>query len=127
MGYHIQFSGEEGCAAILGLGAIRGMVLEEFSFMSQSLLDCFARVDVPLSAINDGNITQTQGDDAPSQDIDDVCSLVHKVDFGEDTNGSISYNTALATLHTYKARYPLDLLHGPILGHRSLPNRCWQP
>jgi hypothetical protein len=127
MGYHIQFSGEEGCATILGLGTIRRMVLEEFSFMGQSLLDCFARVDIPLSAINDGNITQTQGDDASSQDIDDVCSLVHKVDFGKDTNGSISYDTALASLGTCKAAYPLDLLHGPTLDHRSLPNRCWQP
>jgi hypothetical protein len=126
MGYHIQFSGEEGCATILGLGTIRRVVLEEFSFVSQSLLDGFARIDIPLSTIDDRNIAQTQGDDASSQDIDDVCSLVHEVDFGKDTNGSISYSTALASLGTCRAEYPLDLLHGPILGHQSLPNRCWQ-
>ena len=66
------------------------MVLEEFSLMRQGLLDCFARVDIALPAINDRNIAQTKGDDASSQDIDDIGSLVHKVDFGKDTDGTIS-------------------------------------
>jgi hypothetical protein len=62
--------------------------MEEISFVSKGFLDCFASLDIPLSSVDDRDISETERDDSPCEDINNVGSLVHQVDFCEDTNGA---------------------------------------
>jgi len=79
--YHVQFSGEEGSSAVLGLGSIGRVTVEELPFVGKGFFDCFTRVDIPLTTIDYWDVSQTKGDDPASQDVNDISALVHQVDF----------------------------------------------
>jgi len=66
------------------------MILEEFPFVGKGFFDCLASFDIPLTTVDDGDVTQTKGDDSTCQNVHYVCSLVHQIDFCEDTNCSAS-------------------------------------
>lgn len=55
----IELASEERCATELSLTLIRGMILEELAFVFQGSIDGFRRFNIPLTAIHDGNISET--------------------------------------------------------------------
>lgn len=62
------------------------MVLEVSLFIFQSRHDRFRRIDISLSSVDNGDITELEWDDPSSQDIHNVRSLIHQVDLGQDTD-----------------------------------------
>jgi hypothetical protein len=63
--YHVEFSREEGRAAILGLSLVRGVILKKLAFILQRLTDRFGCFDVTLTTVHHWNVAQTQRDDTP--------------------------------------------------------------
>lgn len=66
------------------------MILEELSFMSKGFFDCLSRVNISLSSVDDRNVSEPQRDDATGKNIDNICTCVHQVDFGENADRSAS-------------------------------------
>jgi hypothetical protein len=52
------------------------MVLEKVPLILQGRPDRLALFDIPLTSVDDGNVTESQGDDPAGEDIDDIGSLV---------------------------------------------------
>jgi hypothetical protein len=52
------------------------MVLEKVPLILQGRPDRLALFDIPLTSVDDGDVTESQGDDPAGEDIDDVGSLV---------------------------------------------------
>lgn len=52
------------------------MVFEKLAFILQGGSDRLALVDIPLTSVDDGDVTQSEGDDPSSQDVYDIGSLV---------------------------------------------------
>lgn len=52
------------------------MVLEKVPLILQSRPDRLALFDIPLTSVDDGNVTESQGDNPAGEDIDDIGSLV---------------------------------------------------
>ena len=59
------------------------MTLKELLLRLKRRADLFALVNVPLTTVDNGHVTQTQRDDPPRQDIHHVRPLVHQIDLGE--------------------------------------------
>lgn len=66
------------------------MVLEEPLLVLQGSGDRLGLVNVPLTSVDDRDIAETEGDNSASENIDNIGSLIHQVDFCKDTNGSRS-------------------------------------
>ena len=64
------------------------MILEEFPFVRQGFFNRLTSIDITLTTIDDGDIAKTKRDDSTRQDVDYICSLVHQIDFREDTDCS---------------------------------------
>jgi pentose-5-phosphate-3-epimerase len=62
------------------------MILEELRFAIQRVAHAFFRVDVLLTAVDDADEAQLQWIYTPSEDIQGVCTGIHKVKFCEYTN-----------------------------------------
>ena len=76
MTYHIQLASEERCTAVLCLALVRRMVLKEVSFMIEGSSDSLAGFDISLATVDNWDITQAQGNNATSKNINNVCALV---------------------------------------------------
>lgn len=62
------------------------MILEELRFAFQRVAHAFFGVDVLLTAVDDADKAQLQWIYTPSEDIQRVCTGIHKVKFCEYTN-----------------------------------------
>lgn len=74
--HDVQFSGQIRRPAILRLARITRMVLEKVPLILQGRPDRLALFDIPLTSVDDGDVTESQGDDPAGEDIDNVGSLV---------------------------------------------------
>ena len=64
------------------------MVLKKLLFVFQCRSDRFGLVDIPLTTIDNGHVTQSEGDDPSGQNVHYIGTLVHQVDLGQDTNST---------------------------------------
>lgn len=72
------------------------MVLEEVLLVLQSVSDRLLVLDVTLTTVDDGDVTQTQRDNPSSENIHNVGSLIHQIDLTQDTDGALSLGVYLA-------------------------------
>lgn len=91
------------------------MVFEEILLVLQSCSDGSLLVDVALSSVDDRDITETEGDDATGEDVDDIRALipviqraseaqlarghadVHEIDLCQHTDSSCSLRVDFAS------------------------------
>ena len=64
------------------------MILEELRFAFQRVAHAFFGIDVLLTAVDDTDEAQLQWIYTPSEDIQRVCTGIHKVKFCKYTNGA---------------------------------------
>ena len=72
----IQSSSKVGRSAIACFALVARMILEEVLLVLESLRDRSLVVDISLTTIDDGNVTQSQRNDSTSENVDDVSSLI---------------------------------------------------
>lgn len=82
--------------AVRSFAPVTRVALEEVAFVLESLGDRSLVVNVALSTVDNGDVTESERDDAPGEDIDNVRSLIHQVDFGQDSDRSISLGVDFA-------------------------------
>ncbi|KAH3667130.1 hypothetical protein OGAPHI_002779 [Ogataea philodendri] len=92
----VQLLGQVWRTAVVSLAAIGWVVLEESSFVVQSLSDGLVVLNILLSSINDRDVSGPQWDDSACQNVNNVGSLVHQIDLGQNTNGSESFRVDLS-------------------------------
>lgn len=74
--YHVEFACKERRSAVLALPFVRRMRLEEIAFMVECRRNGLRLVNIPLTAVNNWDIAQTEGDDSAGENVDDVGALV---------------------------------------------------
>jgi hypothetical protein len=72
------------------------VILEKLSLIVQRRRNRFIGIDIPLSTIDNGHITELEGDNPSSQDIHHVRALIHQIHFGQDTNRPCSLGVGLS-------------------------------
>ena len=92
----VELSGQIGRAAVGALVPIGLVVLEKVLFGLEGRVDGLLVVNVPLSAVDDRDIAETERDDAPSQDVDHIGALVHQIHLGEDADGALALGVHLS-------------------------------
>jgi hypothetical protein len=71
------------------------VVLEELTFMVQSSTDRLLVLDIPLTTIDNRNVTKTKVNDAASENVYDVRARVHQVNLGEHTDRTLTLGVNL--------------------------------
>lgn len=79
--HHVQFPSEERRATELGLGLVRSMVLEELAFVLECDSDGLVRFNIALATVDDWDVAQTEGNNTTGEDINDIGSLVPKIQY----------------------------------------------
>lgn len=84
------------------------MVLKEPLLVLQGRCDRLGLVDVSLTSVDDRDVAETEGDDSASENIDNVGSLIHQVDFCKDTDSPrslrINFSSHLETIRVGQIR-----------------------
>ena len=104
--HHVELPCKEGSATELSFALVGRMIFKELSFILECLADGLVCFNVALATVDDGNVTQTKGNDATGENIDNVRSNIpsianlshgldidaarylHEVNFCKDTDGS---------------------------------------
>lgn len=74
--YDIELPGQIRGTTILSLAGVTRVVLEKVAFVLESRSNAFGLIDISLTSVDDRDVAQSQGNDATSQNIDNVGSLV---------------------------------------------------
>ena len=88
--HDVELSSEPWGTAVLSFTRVRRMGLKELLLVLQCSCDRLGLVDIPLSSVDDRDVTQPKGDDSTSENVDDIGSLVHEIHLGQDSNRSRS-------------------------------------
>ena len=72
--HHVEFPSKEWGSAILRFAFVRRVVLEEFALGLEGNADLLVCVNIPLPSVHHGNIAQSQRNDPPSQNVNNVSS-----------------------------------------------------
>ena len=88
--YHIEFTGKEGGTTVLRLALIRRVVLEKGSFVLQCSTDSLIRLDIPLTTVNNRDVSQSQRDDTTGENVHNIRSLVHQIHLRQNTDRSLT-------------------------------------
>lgn len=93
----VETTSEVGSSAVRRLGAVARVVLKELLLVLERRRDRTGVIDVALRSVDDGDVTETKRNDTTSENVDDVRSLVHEVDLGEDTDRSETFRVNLTS------------------------------
>jgi hypothetical protein len=74
--HDIESLGEVRRSTVRRLTPVTRVVLEELLLVLERLRDGTLVVDIALSSVDDGDVSETEGDDTTSKNVDDVGSLV---------------------------------------------------
>lgn len=74
--HDIEALGEVGSSAVRRLAPVAGVILEEFLLVLQRRRNRSLVVDIALTTIDDGNVSEAERDDPACENVDDVRSLV---------------------------------------------------
>lgn len=89
--HHIELPCKERSATELSFALVGRMIFKELSFMFECLADGLICFNVALATVDDGNVTQTKGNDATSENIDNVRSNIPdivNISHGSETNAA---------------------------------------
>ena len=107
--HHVELPCKERSATELSFALVGRMIFKELSFMFECLADGLVRFNVALATVDDGNVTQTKGNDATGENIDNIRSNIpgianishgsatdaarylHEVNFCKDADGSSTF------------------------------------
>lgn len=95
--YRVELSSQEGSSAVLRFAPVAWVVLEKVSLCIESGTDELLLVDITLSSVHNRHVSQAQGNHTTSEDVNDVCALVHQVHLGQDAHGPRSLRINLAS------------------------------
>ena len=84
--YQVELASEIRCTAIRSLITVCLVVLKERPLMLESVRNRLLILDIPLPSVDYRDVTQSQRNDAPSQDVDDIGSFVHQIHLCEHTD-----------------------------------------
>jgi len=70
--YQVKLSCQVRSTAVLSLALVCGVILEEGALSIQGAADRLFGVDVTLTAVNNRDVAETKGNNAASQNIDDI-------------------------------------------------------
>lgn len=78
-------------AAASGHVPVSGMHSEKLPLGSKCIGQGLVPLNVLLRAVDDADEAQFQGVDAARENVESVCSVIHEIQLGEDTDGSLSH------------------------------------
>jgi len=87
----VELAGEERSTAVLCFAAVAWVVLEEFLFGSESGTDELPLVNVTLTTVDDGNIAEAERNDTTGENVDDIGTSVHEINFCKHTYSAGSF------------------------------------
>lgn len=74
--YHVQFPCKERRSAVLRFAFIRRMILKKLALVLKCSSDRLRLINVTLATVDHRYITKAKGNNPPSQNVDDICSLI---------------------------------------------------
>ena len=74
--YDVELPREEGRSAVLRLVRIGRVALKELTLSIQRSSDSLVRLNVPLSTVDHGNVSETERDDTASKNVNDISTSI---------------------------------------------------
>ncbi len=93
----VEALGQKLSTASVGHVPVRWVVLEKVSFGLQSIRERSAALDVRLRTVDNTNKAKLQRVYTSRQDIHGVCSVIHEIQLGEDTNCPLAHGVDMAS------------------------------
>lgn len=93
--YQVQLAGQVGSTAVRCLIPVCLVVLEEVFLVLQSIGDGPLVLNITLTAVDNGNVTQAQRNNSSSENIHNISALVHQINLTQHTNSALTLGVHL--------------------------------